>query len=203
MWPTLCSLSRLPWQWLRISLSASQTEDCESPQGYSSSLLLGEINLKIAAESRTGQKYQFSLKKTVLAIGVNFICALLGQGWNKREVIYSSLIGTTLPLLPYLSASVISWLLSIGATWHRCERRSCLFCSRSKTEKQRISSMAFCLHANMFFCGFMERLSPPKAPAACVKSKLPLVVAGSRIRLDVQDLFGALFFSTVALLLAL
>lgn len=49
----------------------------------------------------------------------------------------------------------------------------------------------------------MERLSPPKAPAACVKSKLPLVVAESRIRLDVQDLFGALFFSTVALLLAL
>lgn len=63
--------------------------------------------------------------------------------------------------------------------------------------------MAFCLHANMFFYGFMERLSPPKAPAACVKSKLPLMVAGSRIRLDVQDLFGALFFSTVALLLAL
>lgn len=37
--------------------------------------------------------------------------ALWGQGWNKREVIYSSLIGTTLPLLPYLSTSGLKeWL---------------------------------------------------------------------------------------------
>lgn len=38
---------------------------------------------------------------------MNFIFALWGQGWNEREVIYSSLIGTTLPLLLYHSASVL------------------------------------------------------------------------------------------------
>ena len=96
MWPALCSLSRLPWQWFRFSLSGPQT----SP---------GILFIPLAwwdKLSRTGQKYQFSLKKTVLSHGVNFIFTLWGQGWNKREVIYSSLIGTTLPLFPYLSASV-------------------------------------------------------------------------------------------------
>lgn len=63
--------------------------------------------------------------------------------------------------------------------------------------------MTFCLHVNMFFCGFMERLFPssilfPSRSAAGVKLRASLMVAGSWMRLDVQDLLDVFLFFTVA-----
>lgn len=129
-----------------------------------------------------------------------------GQDWNKREVIYSSLIGTTLPLLPYLSASVSKeWFHDFCPSTSQetdVGLATAGFCLRSKT-RQTIGLMTFCLPANMFFCGFMECLSPFETPATRVESTSLLMVSGSRIRSDVQDLLGALFFLTVTFLSAL
>lgn len=61
--PALCSLSRLPWQWFRFSLSEAQTEDRGPPQGCSSSLQHSEINLKTTSGS-----------KSRIEISVSFLC---------------------------------------------------------------------------------------------------------------------------------
>ena len=80
--------------------------------------------------SRTDKGYLLSLRKTLLANGVNLTFVLQGQASNTWRVIYSSLIETTLTLSLHPSPPlqwVISWLLSIGVTRNRCERDSCWF----------------------------------------------------------------------------
>lgn len=148
----------------------------------------------------------FLFLKSVLADGVNFIFVLWGQDWNKREVIYSSLIGTTLPLLPYLCIEgVISRFLSIDVTRNRCgpRCRRILFKVRNTADNGIDDILLACEHVLLWIYGVSLSLRNTCRAAVHVESTSLLMVSGSRIRSDVQDLLGALFFLTVTFLSAL
>lgn len=96
---------------------------CDLPSVYPLSCQHGWILAKNSQQlmmSRTDRRYLLSLKKTLLAIGVNLTFVLRGQASNKWRVIYSPLIGTTLSVASLsLSATLVSDFMTFVRWRHK------------------------------------------------------------------------------------